>query len=508
MADSLAPIRSEPGIQRDGTRFDSKAYIDGTWCRFQRGLPRKIGGYISVTNSMAEKIYGLHSFTVNATQYMHLGSASLLTQRRINNLGVQTGFDDRTPAGLVPTESNIWQFDAIFDVDVGDTILVAHAAPNMDIASDDEQPIWFGQLTAATPLIDTTYPPVSGGLVTIGNYVVGYGSGGYVVWNSTPNNIDAGTEEDFITQQKIIKGLQVRGGGVPAGLLWSLDSLIIQSLSTSGGGSTWDWDTIGEISVMSSRGIIEYDGVYYWPGVDRWLSYNGVIREIPNVHNVNFFFEQINMLQRQKVFAYKVPRFGEIWWFFPLGEGQEECNHAVIFNVREGYWYDTPIPENGRTDGIYAKVYFKPFLCGAEAGGAGYTLWQHETGRNKVVGASVEPIQSFFETAEMSLISSDKPEDSELRVGILEPDFVQSGDLEITLNGRANARAALQSTDPVTVTEQQESPAGVPAEEQAARFKRAFRLMSFKVESNEPDGDYQMGQVVAHINKAGQRSTQ
>lgn len=502
---AIVPIRSQPGVQRDGTDFDRKAYRDAQWCRFQRGLPKKIAGYRSVTGTLAQIVYGLHSFTVNATQYMHLGSASLLGQRLIDNDGIQTAFNDRTPA-IVASASNIWQFDAIFDVDLADTAIVAHVAPNMDIASDDAQPVWFAPVTGVGALANTTYTSVSGGIFAVGNYLVAFGSGGYVQWNSTPNNLDLGTDEDHVTQQKIVRGLPVRGGGVPAGLLWSLDQLLIMALN-AGGTPLWDFDVIGEVSVMSSRGIIEYDGVYYWPGVDRWLSYNGVIREIPNTFNVNFFFDNLNFEQRQKVFAYKVPRFGEIWWFFPYGVGQVECNHAVIFNVREGYWYDTEIPNLGRSDGIYAKVYFKPFLTGVELGGSGYTLWQHETGVNEV-GATTEPIPSHFETAEISMVSAEEPQDQSLSVSILEPDFVQAGDLTLTVKGRANARARQITHDPIPITEQESIEVGVDAENQLARTKFSHRLMSFKFESNTPDGDYEMGHVVAHVQPADGRKTQ
>ena len=34
-----------PGIKRDGTVFESRECTDGLWNRFQRGTPRKIGGY-------------------------------------------------------------------------------------------------------------------------------------------------------------------------------------------------------------------------------------------------------------------------------------------------------------------------------------------------------------------------------------------------------------------------------------------------------------------------------
>lgn len=35
----------QPGIKRDGTTFESRECTDGLWNRFQRGTPRKIGGY-------------------------------------------------------------------------------------------------------------------------------------------------------------------------------------------------------------------------------------------------------------------------------------------------------------------------------------------------------------------------------------------------------------------------------------------------------------------------------
>ena len=47
-------IASAPGIKRDGTVLEGQNYIDGQWCRFQRGRPRKIGGYQAVTSTVPE----------------------------------------------------------------------------------------------------------------------------------------------------------------------------------------------------------------------------------------------------------------------------------------------------------------------------------------------------------------------------------------------------------------------------------------------------------------------
>ncbi|MFM7851165.1 MAG: hypothetical protein ACKO96_04425, partial [Flammeovirgaceae bacterium] len=102
----------------------------------------------------------------------------------------------------------------------------------------------------------------------------------------------------------------------------------------------WRYDLISsQSSILSSKCVIEYDGIYYWVGVDRFLMYNGVVKEIPNSMNQNYFFDNLNYDQRQKVYVNKVPRFGEIWWFYPRGSATE-CNDAIIYNVRENCWYD------------------------------------------------------------------------------------------------------------------------------------------------------------------------
>ena len=497
-------IRSLPGIKRDGTRLEGDHYIDGQWCRFQRGLPRKMGGYLSISQNLPEKVYGIHSFSANARQYIHLGSESELNQRVVNNSGAVTGENDRTPAGLVASANNIWQFDALFEVNAGGTVLVAHAAPNMDIDQTTDFDIFSGLITDSAILTTSGQDPVSGGVLVVGNYLVGFGSGGYVQW-SDQNDLSSTLDAGNFTQQKIIAGRRIRGGGIPAAVLWSLDSLLLMTFNPNPAVSSpiFDFDTLtDDTSILASRGIMEYDGVFYWAGVDRFLMYNGVVREVPNQFNVNFFYDNLNFEQRQKVFAYKVPRFGEIWWCYPHGDATE-CNRAVVLNVREGYWYDTVLPDEGRTDGLYAKVYFKPFMTGAEEDGGEFDLWQHETGMDRVRGGDTQPIPSHFETAEISLATQDNAVDKALSVAVIEPDFVQSGDLELTIRGRANSRTSIRDSSQKTIPESASTP-----DEQIVRLKEHRRLMSFKFGSNTLGGDYQAGESLAHIQPDDGRITE
>ena len=214
---------------------------------------------------------------------------------------------------------------------------------------------------------------VSGGVVSLHPYVFVYGNNGLI------RNCAAGNAQDWVSTDanevnvatgKIVQGLPVRGGSnAPSGLFWSLDSLV--RVSYIGGSGTppqfWRYDIItSQSSILSSQSAIEYDGVYYWCGVDRFLLYNGTVKEIPNNFNQNYFFDNLNYSQRQKVWATKVPRFGEVWWFYPRGNATE-CTDAIIYNTREGVWYDAGEALGARRSaGYFSQVFARPVAAGWE----------------------------------------------------------------------------------------------------------------------------------------------
>ena len=45
MTAKVVTLNIGAGIQRDGTVFASRTFVDGKWVRFQYGRPRKMGGY-------------------------------------------------------------------------------------------------------------------------------------------------------------------------------------------------------------------------------------------------------------------------------------------------------------------------------------------------------------------------------------------------------------------------------------------------------------------------------
>lgn len=594
MTKKVFSLDTKPGIQRDGTVFDKQFYNDGRWVRFQRGRPRKMLGYRQIVDDIAGPSRGIYTNVENNFSLVFNGYSDGLQVIPIDNNGVGSGVSNFTLTDFTPNVNNLWQFDTLYDTTgSGQETLVAHPGQNLsDISNSTNTPVLIGGLTGTslTAVTDGVNPiEVSGGVVVLHPYLFVYGNDGLIKNCAAGDPTDwtgADANETNVAGTKVVQGLPVRGGSnSPSGLFWSLDSLIRVSYSPttiSTGVSTttifWRYDIISsQSSILSAQSVIEYDGIYYWCGVDRFLMYNGVVKEIPNNMNQNFFFDNLNYAQRQKVYASKVPRYGEIWWFYPSGNSLE-CNNAIVYNVREQTWYDAggalgayrsagffsqvfPFPINagaeinatgganlftltagsGYTDGTYTNVVMTGGTgTGAQAtitvaggivtavvitaNGTGYTvgdeltyalpgggssfkitltyvmsfvsLWQHEFGTDEIKGNQVNAIESFFETSDLGLVSGGPSQPSMigdnfwLHLERVEPDFVQSGNMELYVTGRPYAQEQDDTSDAYVFSP---TTGKIDMREQ----RRELRL---KFVSNTVNGNYQLGRLLLSAN--------
>jgi len=431
MTAKVFALDTMPGVQRDGTTFDKQFYNDGRWVRFQRGRPRKMGGYRVISDQLTGPSRGIWVNAQNAFNYIFSGYNNGLQVLTIDDNGIGAGVSNFTLSNFTASNLNLWQFDGFYDVaGAGVQSLLAHPGQNLaSIDNDANTPVLIGDINGTTmsqigtftdtitstgtavvtiaasnlligagqTVTGTSIPAnttvlsvstttvtlsnavpagvvaatfsnnisVSGGVVSLHPYVFVYGNNGLI------QNCSAGNAQDWVSADtnavnvatgKIVQGLPVRGGSnAPSGLFWSLDSLI--RVSYIGGAGTppqyWRYDIISsQSSILSSQSAIEYDGVYYWCGVDRFLMYNGVVKEIPNNMNQNYFFDNLNYSQRQKVWVSKVPRFGEVWWFYPRGDATE-CTDAIVYNTRENTWYDAGQALGARRSAGYFSQVFR-----------------------------------------------------------------------------------------------------------------------------------------------------
>jgi len=571
------------GIQKDGTVFDSPMYVDGRWVRFQRGRPRKMGGYRSIFINVPSISRGMIMQSQTGLNYVYSGFFdSLKYWQTDDNNGVGSGPTGITLNDFTSSANNLWQFDIGYDYNgTGALQLIAHPGQNLlNIDSTAETPVLTGSfpggtlskvgvftavgnlsgttitiasanfligvgqvvtgtgipanttVTAATVSSGTTTVTVSnsmttgtsitvtfdnsvsvsGGACMLYPYLFVYGNNGTIRNSSAgdfSNWVAADANENSVSATKIVKGMAVRGGTTsPAGLFWSLDSLIRVTYSpTTVGTSTlyWKYDIVtSQSSILSSQCVIEYDGIYYWCGVDRFLAYNGVVQEIKNNTNINYFFDNLNFTQRQKVWAAKIPRWGEIWWFYPYGDS-EECNNAIIFNVRDQIWYDAGFAVGAnRSAGVFSEVFKYPIWADNQENQSGnYSLWQHEIGTDTVYLSNVSAVESYFETNSIGWVGGGPGQrtlqgaNRWIRLERLEPDFVQTGDMSLVVTGKGYAEDVDDPSDPYDF-----SPSTLKLD-----LREQRREMRLKFISNTVNGNYQMGNVLISADIGDERST-
>lgn len=507
-----APQRmlSDPGIQRDGTRLSRTQYIDGVWTRFYQDLPRKMLGFREQQRSLDGVVRALDVESYDGFSYVHAGQQDVLQRYTVNiQNGLVSGLIDRTPSGFAGSPNNNWQFTVMYDTANDANLFFAHAAPNiLDISDTTLTSIYYGSVQDTNPLIElvptdpSDIAQVSGGVVAIWPYLVRYGQDGFVGWSppgdptQTSGSPQSGTARPSGT--KIVRGLPLRGTSGPACLLWSLTDLILMQFI--GGASVFTFSNISSSStILSSNSVIEHMGIYYWATVSGFAMFNGVMADLPNEDNCQFFLDNLNFNYRQKVFAMKVPRWHEIWWCFPKGNATE-CNWAIIYNIAKNYWYDTPLPTAGRSAGVYEQVYHYPIMSSAlpNQDNNEYSTWQHEFGLDEISGAVPisKAIPARIKTNEKNLLAPQGASgvDKNMSFNLLEPDFHQAGDLSFWTESRQNARATPNVSSPVIIP-------GTPAtpQEELTKFKMTGRLVSFIIESNAVGGNFSFGVPLVHM---------
>lgn len=294
---------------------------------------------------------------------------------------------------------------------------------------------------------DLFLPSVSGGLCVAGNFLFLYGSDGYVAWSSPGDPfVFPINQVASISKSKIVKGVSTRGGGTIALLFWSMTDVIlaqfnptsvpVQSQDSQPSYNiytySFSFDTLRtDVSIISANSVVEYNGNFFWAGLNQFYVYNGTVQSLPNTMNKRYFFEGINPKHASKVWGVSNPQYDEITWYYPRGENTE-CSHFITYNVAGNFWYDG---ELGRSAGFSSELFLYPVLAdsgvNARTEYPKYGIWRHESGNNAVYSLNeqdIYPIKSSFTTPVIMLGKENPQNDVMLLTRRMEPDFREIGD--------------------------------------------------------------------------------
>jgi hypothetical protein len=564
---SIINIQSKNGVQRDGTEFNSPCYIDAQWNRFWEGTPKKIGGCQLLQKGNTTVVGSMFSYLVDNKVDIYTGRYNSVTMFSITK-------QNQTPSNILditPTdtsnwnplsEKNLWDFDIYTSAEGGGSVLesvsylYAHVAENrQDTASAEEGPIFatsastpgtLQPILAQTSSIDTEPLLVSGGVVFSSPVMVAYGNSGTIYWsdesddptnpwplyargadNQLPANIA------ILSNTKIVKGVPYRGSII----FWSLHELISATYNVITVSiddpeqkqiayPTFSSNVIERgISIMSPNSVIQYNNMIYWPGIDQFYEFNGVVGSMLNHTNSDWFYKNINTQASAKVWGVAQPRYKELWWFYPRlpytpPEGKtmadQECNAVIIHNLETKDWYDCTIPPDAPLNGVYpwtrsagisaSSNYPYPVWADNTTVQINYNIgsqstkpiWTHEIGTDYVLSDTQRfAIPAYFTTSYYTLWDSNPSLSNYLYVQRIAPDFVQSGDMTVTINSKKYPNSVLDNTSPILFSDDPES----ANYKEYIDFETQNGLVSFTFASNVLNGDYHMGKPQLYFGK-------
>ena len=549
MADQVFPITFKPGILKDGSPFQGEYCTNGQWTRFFRGFPQNIGGMTALPTTISLQLAVPNAMYVDQetpeAPNIFIGFASRYTQE--GQYFVLALFNGSTGTWIKPPPNNptigaYWQIIPITFQNgqvvtksilcvprMIATITANTPCPGILIYSNNA---WVQVVTMSDKPQNYTklLTEITGGVLFVNPYLFIYGNNGLVRWSKSKTQLSLEPTNPFrfdplkysinISTDKVIYGAGVRGGTAsPSALFWTLSSVV--RLTNIGNVNPDDVDDISfkkeiitnDSSILSSNCVVEYDGIFYWPGTGRFFTYNGVVVPLENNLNRQTFFENVDMNKRQLVFGVKNTVKDEIWWFYPEKGNEDEvgCTRAVIYNIMDNSWYDTAVM---RDCGYFDNVTGNMFTVGKNLvpyeGDTDNYIWQHEVGTDQVNNnytndnlekPPIKAIPSYFTTPIISYASFNnfkQPSgiDRWMQIKRIEPNFVftPAANVTITFNSRQYPLSPVVSSAPLPVSTAPDKPARV-------EFMFQGRNVSFTFKSNGLGSGYQMSQtfVVADV---------
>jgi hypothetical protein len=449
------PLVYKPGIKRNAGEFQDEYCIDGQYIRFVNGKIRKMKGQKEIYQPVGVEPTYLDIY-FNGTNPVLIYTHSTGVNRCILNNELSNITNDRPVlTGFAPDPFRTHQsvkfikdglpYLALFITFNGNNMLndtpgllyyKSIEDDNADFIQDDINIGDYGNIP-------------SGGILYSSPCLYLYGNNGTILRSKTSNPLDFDDSGDSdadsykISENKLLFGASIRGGAnAPTFLFWTQNSVIYLTNVADGTNPNSPIEFQREeittnSSVMSPKSIVQYDSLFFWLGTDRAFVYNGIVESIKNDVNFEWFLENVDLTKKEKIYGYKVARYGEIRWAFPEKRFRNRvdigCTRELVYNVRENSWYDTEIQRDCVT--VYEAsgdiISFGDSCTNYPYNpvNAYKTLWKQETGFYEVRGDnSVHNIPSFFTTpwfgyAAFPPAKDGKVMDKYIRITEIEPDF-------------------------------------------------------------------------------------
>ena len=168
----------------------------------------------------------------------------------------------------------------------------------------------------------------------------------------------------------------------------------VYSLQYLGPPFVWKTELLGDnISVMGQNAVALASGVIYWMGVDKFYMYDGRVQTL-GCDLRRYVFQDLNIEQRQQVYAGTNEAFNEIWWFY-CSSDSTVSNRYVVYNYLEKVWYYGTM---GRTAWLDSGLLAFPI-----AATYNNLLVNQEDGIDDLETGTAAPINAYISSSEFDI---------------------------------------------------------------------------------------------------------
>ena len=248
------------------------------------------------------------------------------------------------------------------------------------------------------------------------------------------------------------------------------------------------------ISIAGFNSFATVDDTVYWMGKSAFYVYTGKVDNFPCPLN-NYVFGNFNFSQADKVYAVPNSEFGEITWYYPSANS-EENDLYVTYNYGDKVWTYGALARSAMLD---RGVRLYPIGAGLD----GY-LYNHELGLNDGSTTPPSPLNAYIESSPLDIGEGDKF--SFVRRILPDVSFVDSDDspqLDMILKTQNYPGSAYQPGSDSAVAQT----AVVPIQQftPVKDIRLRGRSVIFRIESNKVGTRWILGTPRLEIQQDGRR---
>ncbi len=388
----LAPINIPPGVWRNGTQYQAAGrWYDANLVRWVQGVMRPMGGWTARTGSaFTGKARGIITWRKNdgtrmiavgtSSKLYHVSESATITDitpgtftAGVDSPTANTGFGaylysygaygtPRPDTGTV-TPATTWSLDTW-----GETLVGCSTADGKILQ-------WSGDTGADAAAVTNAPTGCKALVVTADRILMALGASSnprYIKWCDQEDLTDWTASDTnragawyLQTSGSIKCGKRVKGGTL---IHTDVDAHLAAYINFP---LVYGFDQVGSAcGIIGPNAAATFDGYCMWMGRDAFYLFDGTVKKVPSDVQ-DYVFSDINLAQRDKVYAFINSVNSEIWWQYASGESVE-CDSYVAYNFLENHW---TVGSMARTCGADRGAYMYPMMVGTDG-----VVYDHEFG--------------------------------------------------------------------------------------------------------------------------------